>query len=1002
MRKNIKIMNQQRLYNQLGFTDSLIETKDVKAQFAEYAELTAIGADKCYFADGKPAMLFMEVENFGEQELMRIARVLHNAWNYRKVLLLMVCGETEVRVYNCYAKPLYFSAEKKTNLDSALLYSSAYDDLERIRKVSACFSKIAIDNGTIWNSNNSFAKKIELKNRVDAYLVNCLNEATHVLLDMGLTHDVIHALLLRSLFILFLEDKGSAKDAGLYERIMPGANSYFDILESKEATYKLYREVNVHFNGNITPLVEGEYESVNEKHLEIIRRCFLDGELTNQEKFFGDWRLFNFSVIQIQLLSEIYEHFLMQGQKKERGQYYTPANLVDLILSEKMPVRKDTSIQPILDPTCGSGIFLVNGFKRIVKIWKLQHGNSTPDFNTLKQLLLDNVYGIEIDETAVKVAAFSLYLALIDELDPKTLWIEDDYQLPYLIHSDGNDGKHQGWNLWCMDAISRCDDFILPQIGLLVGNPPFGTKIASQNIVDYLNEQGFAHEMVLAFMHLATELCPKGDIALVCNFKIFTNTNSKYQRFRGWLMRETYVDKIYNFSIFRHAVENYGGSLFATAVAPVAVVYYSANKPQCPSDVLPYWAPRTYVKSNVVDGIVIDNADLQYLPRVLCSDPKVNIWKLGMWGNSGVLRLIQRLSYIPSLKRTFEYQRGWIVGKGLNCDRNHQDFCPNYLVDLDAVDNYYTDKQSVKRNEKYYRKNKDGLFATPYVLLKEMARSTGMVCCLYDGEGLSTTSTFVFNHPDEESKIILTAFLNSKIANCILFWTSSTWGIERDRLQMDEILALPSPFAVLSNKGKRELIRLTTELIKLKKSIIEEDDTALRARIDAVFYEAFALTQEERMLVEDAMDYDMNLFYKERNSIALKRALDGDVTLYAKILSQDLNNFLDGHLSISVTVYEANICDALRMVVLRFGDESIITTSKMENLHDVLEKLNRGLIRKKSELLYVQRILTYYDEDTITLVKPNMKRYWTKTQAMDDASVILSDILTMKEDGNAE
>lgn len=995
-------MYQQQLYDRLDFTGSLIGLENVKSQYAEYVELASIGADRCYFTEGKPAMLFMDVHDFSEQETRRIADVLHKAWNFRKVLLLMVCGESEVRVYNCYTKPLYFSLEKKVNIDRALLCSAAYDDVERIQKVADFFSKLAIDNGTVWNAENTFVKKIELKNRVDAYLVNCLNNTTDLLSKMGLSNDVIHALLLRSLFILFLEDKGSAKEAGLYERIMPGANSYYEILGDKTATYELFKEVNIHFNGNVTPIVEGEYESVNEDHLEIIRRCFHDGDLSVQEKLFDDWRLFKFDVIQIQLLSEIYEHFLMQSKKKERGQYYTPANLVDLILSEKIPIGKDTPIRPVLDPTCGSGIFLVNSFKRIVKIWRLQHDGVNPDFNTLKNLLLDNIYGIEIDETAVKVAAFSLYLALIDELDPKTLWIEDDYQLPYLIHSEGKDDKHQGWNLWCMDAISPCDEFKLPQIGLLIGNPPFGTKIESQTIKEYLNEQDFAHEMVLAFMHLATKLCPKGDIALVCNFKIFTNTNGKYQKFREWLMNETYVEKIYNFSIFRNAVENYGGSLFATAVAPVAVVYYSATLPECPSHVLPYWAPKTYVKSNVVDGIIIDNADLKYLPRVLCSDPKTNIWKLGMWGNSNAHSLIKRLSYIPSLKQTFEGHKDWIVGKGLNCDSDHPDMQPDYLVDLDGIDHYYTERQSVKKNKKFYRKPKEGLFETPYVLLKEMARSTGMVCCLYDGKALSTTSTFVFNHPDEKNKIILTAFLNSKLANSLLFWTSSTWGIERDRLQKDEILALPSPFSVLSEENKDKLINLVEQLIELKKYPLKQDDTVLVDRINELLYEAFSLTTEERILVEDAIKFDMDLFYKERKSVSLKHSLTDEVFLYAELFCKELNTFMDGQLSVSSTIYETTANDALRMVVFKFGVDSTISTIRVESLHNALKNLNRGLLSKKSDHLYVQKILTYYDEDTITLVKPNSKRYWTRTQAMDDAKVILSEILNMKEDDNAE
>lgn len=995
-------MNQQQLYNKLDFTDSLIEMQNVKSQYAEYAELATIGADRCYFVDGKPAMLFMEVKNFDEQETMRIAGVLHDAWNYRKVLLLMVSGEAEVRVYNCYAKPIYFSAEKKVNLDDALLCASAYDDVERIQRIAEYFSKVAIDNGTVWGEDNDFVGKIELKNRVDAYLVSCLKDTTDKLTEMGLAQDVIHAILLRSLFILFLEDKGSAREAGLYERILPGAKTYFDILENKKATYELFKEVNGHFNGNVTPIVNGEYESVTEEHLKIIRRCFLDGDLSNQEKLFGDWRLFKFDVIQIQLLSEIYEHFLIQSQKKERGQYYTPSNLVDLILSEKLPIRKDTIIKPIMDPTCGSGIFLVNAFKRIVKIWKLQHDGVSPDFNTLKKLLLDNVYGIEIDDIAIKVAAFSLYLALVDELDPKTLWIREDYQLPYLIHSGNTNNDHQGMNLWCMDAIAQCDDFKIPEIGLLVGNPPFGTKIGAQSIKNYLNEHGFAHEMVLAFMHQATKFCSHGDIALVCNFKIFTNTNGKYQRFREWLMRETYVERIYNFSIFRNAVENYGGSLFATAVAPVAVVYYSVSKPKNVSDVLPYWAPKTYVKSNVVDGIVIDNADLKYLPRELCSNPKTNIWKMGMWGNANVYRLVHRLSCLPSLEHTCKDQKDWIVGKGLNCDSAHPDIQPAYLINLDAIENYYTDKECVKRNGRFYRKPKAGMFNTPYVLLKEMARSTGMVCSLYDGVGLSTTSTFVFNHPDECKKIILTAFLNSKLANSLLFWTSATWGIERDRLQKEEILALPSPYAVLSAEDNSELVNLVTEIIENKKQVLAPDNSALLDRIDELFYKAFALTPEERILVEDAIKYDMDLFYKERRSIALRHSIEADMIQYAEVLGSRLNSFMEGQLPISVKNYEGNVRDALRMVVLKFGEHSAISTIKVPNLHDLLEKLNRGLVRKKSDYLYVQKILTYYDEDIITLVKPNKKRYWTKTQALEDAAMILSEILNMKEDDNAE
>ena len=133
--------------------------------------------------------------------------------------------------------------------------------------------------------------------------------------------------------------------------------------------------------------------------------------------------MFNFEIKQIELLSEIYENFLGE-LRHERGQFYTPYNLVELILYDKLPINNINYNVKILDPACGSGIFLVESYKRLIKRWKKANNTNKISFENLKNLLLDNIYGIEIDETAIKVAAFSLYLALIDELDPKTLWIE--------------------------------------------------------------------------------------------------------------------------------------------------------------------------------------------------------------------------------------------------------------------------------------------------------------------------------------------------------------------------------------------------------------------------------------------------------------------------------------------------------------------------------------------------------------------------------------------------
>ena len=110
----------------------------------------------------------------------------------------------------------------------------------------------------------------------------------------------------------------------------------------------------------------------------------------------------------------------------------------------------------------------------------------------LRDLLLASIYGREIDETAIKVTAFSLYLALVDELDPKTLWIDTNYQLPYLIFDPEDTSiQQQGRNLWRKDTIGEVDVLLFPKVDLVVGNPPFGTKNLPQAIKDYCSKCKF-------------------------------------------------------------------------------------------------------------------------------------------------------------------------------------------------------------------------------------------------------------------------------------------------------------------------------------------------------------------------------------------------------------------------------------------------------------------------------------------------------------------------------
>lgn len=555
-------------------------------------QVEGFGVDSIYFNNDEnknsfPAVFLKKVNSFDQKILEEITDTHKKIWNYKKVLFLYVYSETEIRIYNCSEKPLIKTKENfnyEKELKSVELKAYKFSDREQLKELELLFSRIAIDTGIIWTLEEaaSIRKKIDLQRRVDKYLVASLVNTAQQLQQQGLEINFIHKIILRSLFLLYLEDR-KATDEKFYSKIKKGATSYFDILEDVEATYDLFEKLEEHFNGNIFTVEKGE--KISEEQLQIIKKCFISGnDNTPQLQMFENWRLFNFSIIQIELLSEIYENFLFKSHpelKKKTGTYYTPPSLVEFILNEKLPIgkREKNYNVKILDPSCGSGIFLVESFKRLVKRYENKHKEKLTDFSKLKKLLKDNIFGIELHPEAIKVAAFSLYLALVDNLDPKTLWQNKKHRLPNLINNPTDETiKKQGKNLFCRDTILKNNEIEAVQFDLIIGNPPFGTADLSESISSYCNKENFAKEKVLPFLHKATKFAPNGKIALIFNTKVLTNTGGTYQNFREWLFNECYVEKVFNFSILRKAKKTFGGQLFGDATGPISIVFYQKER----------------------------------------------------------------------------------------------------------------------------------------------------------------------------------------------------------------------------------------------------------------------------------------------------------------------------------------------------------------------------------------------------------------------------------------
>lgn len=1004
----------------LEFTKGIIDVNTdtdtlppVKRHYVGQAKTLLYGIDKIHFLGEQPGVYFKAVPHFQEETLIELAKVQKSVWNQGKVPFLLVESPTEIRVYNGFEKPINLNDEN-TDIKQLELFHTKRDDTQALEELKSVFGAISIDSGDFWKQRD-YADKIKFKTRVEQALINNLKETRAKLKAKGLTLEVIHDILLRVLFILYLEDR-KATDQVFYQLYKPDANSFFDVLEDLKATYAIFRKLEVAFNGNLCPVTSREEEVVTTAHLSIVKECFWAKikKDTSQTALFEDWRMFDFSIIPIELISGIYEDFLSNegGEEKQSktGAFYTPRPLAEFILNKVLPFPSvgDTNYNiKILDPTCGSGIFLVESLNRLLDRWEMANSDKSLDFNTICAIVKENVFGVEQEKEAIKVAAFSLYLAMLNRLDPKNLWQTGKF--PYLIHDPENtDLEKQGNNLFRMSTISS-GPFEEIEYDLIVGNPPFKKGGLDKDVSQYLKKHGFAQEAVIAFLHKATKLCPKGKIALVTGIKILFNTGKPYQNFREFLFEKTYVEEIYNFSILRNATKEEGGSLFGSASGPASILFYSNTFPENPSNRLVYVAPKTVLKNRFMNGIAIDATDIKYLPREEVKKPDTNILKVAMWGTERDFSLVKELKTDSTILDVLKYN-GWDKNMGRGFELSGQK-TPNNLIKLmphietKSVNRYYTLFNSTIgiEDEIFHRFGKQIAYKAPHLLIKKGQEDKKFCSSYLDYECSFRDGIYGIHIENGEKELkLLTCLFNSEISTYLMFLLSSSWGVEREQMMPNEVLALPDLCFSLPEYKKEAIVACMDEIIAIKKqNLIHYNIEAIEKKIDALFYEALNLTSNEIVLIEDLINLTLDGFQNRKDSIAFCPSIKDEQKVYSQYLTRTINNFLKFGSSLTswATVFTVSPKMPLNIIALRFNKEQeagFVEENPDINIGNIIKEINQYTYEQYTESIYYRKFLKYYSGDTIYIIKPNEKRFWSRSLALNDADEIIAEIISKK------
>ncbi len=95
------------------------------------------------------------------------------------------------------------------------------------------------------------------------------------------------------------------------------------------------------------------------------------------------WGLYSFGHLPVDVIIHLYQRFVRGSTA-----VYTPPFLAALLLDVAMPYDKLTGHERVLDPACGSGVFLVGAFRRLVNAWRARHQWQKPSvLKDLKSIL---------------------------------------------------------------------------------------------------------------------------------------------------------------------------------------------------------------------------------------------------------------------------------------------------------------------------------------------------------------------------------------------------------------------------------------------------------------------------------------------------------------------------------------------------------------------------------------------------------------------------------------
>ena len=1019
-----------------------------------------MGADRIFFVADDPVIVFSALPSDADEE--QIVLAYRRAWSMGRARCLFVASQGELRVYALNEPPPRTLADQQhlTPLEIVRRSADVADSL-------AAYHRDRLESGLLFE-NPEF---LDRTGRSDERLLRDVTAATDVLESRGLPRPAAHALIERVILIRYLEDRKvigptyfarvasrSRQWAGIVSQPsdMPalGAQSTFvSCLSDRDLTYAIFEQLAQTFNGDMFVVEDLEHTYIQQSHLILVQHMLTGAGLDGQMPLFL-WA-YDFSVVPTDLISSMYEQFYRAGIDSKKGTHYTPPELAEYVISEALTPDVLAMTPKVCDPACGSGIFLVEAFRRIVRDEMAQTAaRLSPE--RLRAILLGRVSGVDINPEAIRLAAFSLYLAYLNYQDPPD--INAAGPLPRLIYRPGDPFNEavlvvaDAFSPFCEETLTTdLDDEaknrlqtipFLPwekqSFDLVVGNPPWDEPegIPATAAELWAKEQGYPvgdrSQSQLFMWRALSFLKPGGTATLLVSATAFHNVRS--EKFRLEWLDSVALSAIVDFSsarrmFFREAAAPFALATFkhaSSADADNRVLYRNVR----PSTVLQSTRSMAYARS---ERQWIDQIDLRL---------RDYLWKTYAWGTHRDAGLMARLDAERQLEEIapddprpgWGYQRS--TGKSKSKSKRK---ASDYLKSIPSLNTFeiwgpvqtswFEDPpQFVGRDPDERR------YSGQRILITEGVRAG------FGPNARLVTGHYSFRHkiycvplhhfPEWQAKTLLGIFLSS-VGRYRLFMRSGSWGLWHDKVNAQDILAMPVRFAGEHDKATLRITKAIDQLSTvnmqqqfetwdLSSTLDDPNDLPktpsykeILHDINQAVFDLFELTSAERDLVNDFHEYTLDIAGNWRKSsglqtLTLPSLTAGTVQDLPQVDAHPIREYLDRFLGewnravkpdgeFSWRVVGAPRSELVGAIFETQDSESDELDGVDGDWNTLLDRLSISMSYPTVVSIGIEGMLRAVSDTSIVVIKRREARLWSASAAREDAEATMLQVMKLRD-----